>query len=145
MKSCKQTGFGVRIRRTLISLLLLDMHSLGLLKQLEAATLYPGHGPHIQSRPAVATKIEEYIHHRLEREQQITTALQGQDAGSTCSDLVKLIYPDLPMRAALAAEQSIYAHIEKLVAEGTVRRFDKDSSDAVSRDTKWALGRVSQL
>ena len=121
------------------------MHSLGLLQQLEAVTLYPGHGPHIQSKPAVAAKIEEYIHHRLERERQITTALQGQEAGSTCSDLVKSIYPDLPMRAALAAEQSIYAHIEKLVAEGIVRRMDQDSSDAVSRDTKWAMERVPRL
>jgi len=117
------------------------MHSLGLLRKLEATTLYPGHGPHIQNKPAVTAKIEEYIQHRLERERQIKTALQGEDAGSTVSDLVTSIYPDLPVRAALAAEQSIYAHIEKLAAEGIVQRVDRDSSDSVSRETKWALKR----
>lgn len=100
------------------------MDSLRQLQSFGATTLYPGHGPHIEGQQAVSAKITEYIDHRLQRESQIVKALQAYPTGSACTaaDLVQAIYPDLPVRAVIAAEQSVVAHLDKLCEEGKVGR-----------------------
>jgi hypothetical protein len=111
------------------------MHSLNELQNKGAKTLYPGHGPHIETQEAVATKITEYINHRLQRDEQIIQCLERNRQGSTAAELVESIYPDLPLRAVLAAEQSISAHLLKLEDDGKVASTNGSNQDG----QKWSL------
>jgi hypothetical protein len=111
------------------------MHSLRQLQSQGAKVLYPGHGPHIETPEAVATKITEYIDHRLQRDAQIIQSLERNQQGSTAAELVESIYPDLPERAVLAAEQSILAHLSKLEEDGRVT-----STPVLNQDGRlWSL------
>jgi glyoxylase-like metal-dependent hydrolase (beta-lactamase superfamily II) len=74
----------------------------------------PGHG-HLIENPIEV--IDEYITHRLEREQQVLDALRA--AGSaTIADLVSAIYQDVPAELHPVAAYSVWAHLRKLAAEG---------------------------
>src|SRR5690242_21672681 len=78
--------------------------------------MLPGHGP------AVANpydKIDEYIEHRLQREQLILDAV-GEGA-STPKQIVARAYIDVPAKAHALAERAVLAHLEKLVSDGLVR------------------------
>lgn len=111
------------------------MHSLRQLQSQGAKVLYPGHGPHIETPEAVVTKITEYIDHRLQRDAQIIQSLERNQQGSTAAELVESIYPDLPERAVLAAEQSILAHLSKLEEDGRVT-----STPVLNQDGRlWSL------
>lgn len=79
--------------------------------------LMPGHGPVIADARA---KIEEYIAHRLAREEMIVTALAG--GAGTASQIVKVVYTDVPEAMHQLAELSVLAHLEKLEAEGRAVR-----------------------
>jgi ribonuclease/clavin/mitogillin len=79
--------------------------------------LFGGHGP------AVATpyqKIDEYISHRLEREQKILEAVQN--GAATPVDIVAAVYTDVSPKAHAMAERAVLAHLEKLEVEGKVAR-----------------------
>jgi glyoxylase-like metal-dependent hydrolase (beta-lactamase superfamily II)/8-oxo-dGTP pyrophosphatase MutT (NUDIX family) len=71
--------------------------------------LFGGHGP------AVATpyqKIDEYISHRLEREQNILAAFR---AGATSpKEIVEKVYTDVSPTAYAMAERAVIAHLQKL-------------------------------
>lgn len=74
----------------------------------------PGHGHLIENPNDV---IDEYISHRLAREQQVLDALRA--AGSaTIADLVSAIYSDVPVELHPVAAYSVWAHLRKLAAEG---------------------------
>lgn len=60
-------------------------------------------------------KIEEYINHRLERENQILEAIKN--GAKTTSEIVEQIYINLNPALLKLAEKSVEAHIEKLRAE----------------------------
>jgi endoribonuclease LACTB2 len=78
--------------------------------------MLPGHGP------AVANpydKIDEYIEHRLQREQLILEAVR--EGASTPKEIVARAYTDVPPKAHAMAERAVLAHLEKLEAEGLVR------------------------
>ncbi len=60
-------------------------------------------------------KIESYIAHRLEREQQILKAI-GTGA-KTPEEIRKIVYQNLDERLFRLAEKSVEAHLEKLAAE----------------------------
>ena len=88
-------------------------------------TIYPGHGPVI-SHGALA-KIDEYIAHRNQREQQILDVLQrgsskavGQRQWLTSWDLVGLVYGKLPFAVKLTAQWNVLHHLEKLHIESRV-------------------------
>lgn len=85
-----------------------------------------GHGP-AMARPY--QKIDEYITHRLEREQAILSALQ-QGAGSP-KEIVPRVYTDVSPKAYPMAERAVLAHLLKLEAENVVRR-DNDEWSVVS-------------
>lgn len=59
-------------------------------------------------------KIEEYIAHRLEREKQILEAFEN--GARTPSEIAAQIYPDLSGELLIPAEKTVFAHLEKLVA-----------------------------
>jgi len=77
------------------------------------SVLLGGHGP------AVATpyqKIDEYISHRLEREQNILAAVRA--GATTPKEIVERVYTDVSPKAYAMAERAVLAHLEKLHEEG---------------------------
>ncbi len=79
------------------------------------SVLFCGHGPAIASP---YRKIDEYIAHRLEREQKILEAV-GNGATST-TEIVARVYTDVSPKAHAMAERAVLAHLEKLAADGAV-------------------------
>src|ERR1051326_2957318 len=77
--------------------------------------LLGGHGP------AVATpyqKIDEYISHRLEREQNILAAVRS--GATTPREIVERVYTDVSPKASGMAERAVFAHLEKLRDDGLI-------------------------
>lgn len=79
--------------------------------------LLPGHGPAVAN---AYQKIDEYIHHRLEREANILNAVR--EGASTPSAIVARVYTDVSPKALAMAERAVLAHLEKLEADGMVTR-----------------------
>jgi glyoxylase-like metal-dependent hydrolase (beta-lactamase superfamily II)/8-oxo-dGTP pyrophosphatase MutT (NUDIX family) len=79
--------------------------------------LLGGHGPAVGSP---REKIDEYISHRLKREQDILAAV-SEGAGST-KEIVARVYTDVSPKMHALAERAVLAHIEKLEADGLVTR-----------------------
>ena len=90
------------------------LNSLERMRSLPNLTvLFGGHGP------AVATpyqKIEEYISHRLEREQNILAAFRA--GAISPKEIVEKVYTDVSPKAYAMAERAVIAHLEKLRDEG---------------------------
>ena len=85
------------------------LDSLSAMAKLSPSTLFPSHGPAILD--AVA-KLEEYHHHRLEREAQILDAhRRGQ---TTPESMVAEIYADVPPMVHPIACRQIEAHLARL-------------------------------
>jgi ribonuclease/clavin/mitogillin len=104
--------------------------------------IHPGHGPSIKGTQDVKQKIDQYISHRLERENQIVDILWRTEQ-STVEDIVNEIYVDLPERALIAAQKSVTAHLDKLRQED---RVEMSSSGAGGGKTEWkATGRKKQI
>jgi endoribonuclease LACTB2 len=79
------------------------------------SVIFGGHGPAIANP---YTKLDEYISHRLEREQKILEAVRG--GAETAKDIVASVYTDVSPKAHAMAERAVLAHLEKLEAEGLV-------------------------
>ncbi len=106
------------------------LNSLERLLAEKPGAIYPAHGPLIPDGPA---KIREYIAHRHEREQQITTAL---GAGPLrIAAIVERVYVGYPKTLHAAAGQSVCAHLLKLEREGRVAR----SNGEEALDARWQL------
>jgi hydroxyacylglutathione hydrolase len=89
--------------------------SLATLRALNPRRIYPAHGP---MREDAVALIDEYIAHRLEREQQV---LDAHAAGAkNAQEMRARIYPDLDPRLHRAAEIQIEAHLIKLREEGSI-------------------------
>lgn len=92
------------------------LDSLHRLRALDISVIFPAHGPPI-ARPYDV--IDEYVSHRLLREQQVLDAL---DAGVTeIPAIVARLYVDLHPVLHWAAALTVQAHLEKLVRDGRVR------------------------
>lgn len=89
------------------------LQSLRRLLALDAAVIYPGHGPAIHDPRA---KIEAYLAHRALRDEQILEALRA--GVHTVPALVERIYTDVPSMLHGAAAWSVEAHLRKLEREG---------------------------
>jgi len=83
--------------------------------QPNLSVIFGGHGPAIANPYA---KIDEYISHRLAREQNILKAIR--DGATTPKDIVARVYTDVSPKAHAMAERSVLAHLEKLEADGLV-------------------------
>ena len=79
--------------------------------------LFPAHGPVLADARG---KIEEYIQHRLEREAKIVAAMA--DDLLTIPEIVTRVYTDVPKSLHKLAALSVLAHLEKLAADGRVKR-----------------------
>lgn len=93
------------------------LDSLERLRSLDVARIYPGHGPVVEDGPA---KLEEYIAHRRDREQQVIDSLSGGPAEIPA--MVKQIYAEVPEVLHPMAERSVLAHLEMLEKERRVSR-----------------------
>ncbi len=89
------------------------LRSLHTLRARNPKRIFPAHGP---IRDDAVALIDEYIAHRLQREQQVVEALA---AGlTTPAEMRARIYPALDPRLHGAAEIQIGAHLIKLREEG---------------------------
>jgi glyoxylase-like metal-dependent hydrolase (beta-lactamase superfamily II) len=89
------------------------LRSLRRLRALPLEVLCPGHGPYVWD---AAGKLDEYISHRLEREQRLVDAL---DAGlRTQDELLDSAWSDAPAELRYFAGLSLASHLEKLEEEG---------------------------
>ena len=93
------------------------LDSLEALLAEEFAIFAPGHGyligaPHKELRRLIA--------HRLAREAKVVAAL-AKLGGATLEALVPAVYDDVPAKLHAVAARSLRAHLDKLVAEGSVR------------------------
>ncbi len=81
------------------------------------SVIFGGHGPAIANP---YTKINEYIAHRLDREQKILEAVH--DGLTTPKDIVASVYTDVPSNAHAMAERAVLAHLEKLIDDNLVQK-----------------------
>lgn len=95
------------------------LDSLRRLAGLGAGALYPGHGPALDDAAGV---VAGYLAHRLEREEQVLAALRAGDA--TPGEVVARVYAEVDPVLHPAAERSVRAHLDKLVAEARAERRD---------------------
>ena len=92
------------------------MNSLRVLARLKPQMLCPGHGQTINNG---AARIDWYIRHREEREEQVMAALSA--GASTVEEVVTAVYPrNLRRNLRSAAARNVRTHLEKLVEEGRV-------------------------
>jgi hydroxyacylglutathione hydrolase len=98
------------------------LSSLERLKGMRLRAIAPAHGHLIEDPLAI---INEYISHRLEREQQVLDALAAGDR--TIPSVVDRLYPGLIDELVPRARQSVHAHLRKLAAEGRVKTDDVDA------------------
>src|SRR4051794_2104563 len=93
------------------------IESLRRLRELDTEAILPGHGPVVWDPRA---KLDEYIEHRLEREQMVLDALAA--GARTRDELLDRAWSDVDFEAApylrYAAAATLEAHLEKLQEEG---------------------------
>ncbi|HEY3580743.1 MAG TPA: MBL fold metallo-hydrolase [Pyrinomonadaceae bacterium] len=77
------------------------------------SVLFGGHGPAVA---APYRKIDEYISHRLEREQHILQAVR--EGATDPKQIVAKVYTDVSPKAYAMAERAVLAHLEKLREDG---------------------------
>ncbi|HLW47455.1 MAG TPA: MBL fold metallo-hydrolase [bacterium] len=85
--------------------------------RLDLAAIAPGHGAVIDDP---AARIAEYVAHRRMRERQVLDALAG--GARTPGEIVGVIYRDLDPALHPSAENTVRAHLLKLLQEGRVGR-----------------------
>jgi glyoxylase-like metal-dependent hydrolase (beta-lactamase superfamily II) len=94
------------------------LRSLERLRALPHLTvLFGAHGPAVGNPRA---KIDEYIRHRLEREENILKAVRA--GASTPKKIVERVYTDVHPKAHAMAERAVLAHLEKLETDNLITR-----------------------
>jgi ribonuclease/clavin/mitogillin len=94
------------------------LDSLGRMRALpNLSVIFGGHGPAIANP---YTKLDQYISHRLEREQNILQAVR--EGAATPQDIVARVYIDVSSKAHAMAERAVLAHLEKLLDDRLVRK-----------------------
>ena len=79
------------------------------------SVLFGGHGPAVA---APYRKLDEYISHRLEREQNILDAVR--QGITDPKDIVAHVYTDVNPKAYAMAERAVLAHLQKLREDGLI-------------------------
>lgn len=95
------------------------MNSLKKILDMEPSVIYPGHGPVVQNP---VQRIQYYIQHRQQREEQILNALKehGNSTSMSEMDIVQIIYKETPENLWPAAAVNVGHHLEKLLKENKV-------------------------
>lgn len=92
------------------------MNSLHMILQSKPSVIYPAHG-NIINDPL--PKIQYYIDHRNQRENEILNLLKSKPEETfTPLDIVKVIYKDYPENVWPAAAFNVSHHLKKLTKEG---------------------------
>lgn len=94
---------------------------------------YPGHGAVVEDGPA---KIGEYISHRQQREEEILQALRKADRAATPTEIVKVVYKDVPENLHAPAAGGVVQVLRKLDGEGKIVRVGND---------KWQMAETAAL
>lgn len=89
------------------------LSSLARVRALEPTVILGAHGPAVGDPIA---KIDEYVAHRQQREEQIVGAIEAGDR--TPEAIVARVYADVPEKLHVLAARSVIAHLEKLRDEG---------------------------
>ena len=89
------------------------LDSLERLREADLELLCPGHGPYIANP---AARIDEYIRHRLMREERLLAALAAGERSR--ARLLAIAWDDVPVEMRPVAAVVMRAHLEKLEAEG---------------------------
>jgi glyoxylase-like metal-dependent hydrolase (beta-lactamase superfamily II)/8-oxo-dGTP pyrophosphatase MutT (NUDIX family) len=89
--------------------------SLRRMHALPVSALFPAHGPVMANAKA---KIQQYLDHRLDRENKILAAWERGHRQP--GDIVKEVYTDVAPAMHSLAERSVIAHLEKLREEGRI-------------------------
>jgi glyoxylase-like metal-dependent hydrolase (beta-lactamase superfamily II) len=89
------------------------LDSLRRVRDLAPRRMLPGHGPIIEDPIAL---LDGYIAHRAERERQIVDAMAA--GAQTVQEIVARVYPELPESLRPAAEETVEAHLKKLLHAG---------------------------
>ena len=84
------------------------------LRAMRIKAIAPGHGQLITDPRA---KIDEYVEHRLAREEMVASALQAAGT-TTVKELVASIYTDVPEHLHEMAGYSVWAHLRHLAEQG---------------------------
>ena len=100
--------------------------ALGRLRERRLSLICPGHGPPVHDPVA---KLDEYVAHRLNREQRLVAALA--DGKRTVDELLDQVWGDAPAMLRPAAAVTLAAHLDKLDEEGRL-------PDAVERPERPA-------
>jgi glyoxylase-like metal-dependent hydrolase (beta-lactamase superfamily II) len=104
--------------------------SLQRVKDLRLRAIAPGHGDLITDPVA---KIDEYVTHRLAREETVAAALVAHGGPATVAELLPVAYGDVDETRHKIATFSLWAHLQKLVADGRATAADVDDLE-----TTWA-------
>jgi len=97
------------------------MRSLDKILELRPSVIYPGHGP-VVSDPV--EKIQFYIEHRQQREDQILSCV-AQEGPLDSWQIVKIVYKETPEKLHGAANVNVNHHLDKLETEGKISREGK--------------------
>lgn len=90
--------------------------SLQILRSFDPVRIHPAHGP---DRDDAVALIDQYIAHRLAREEEIAQRLAREPV--TITALREAIYPDVEPAIHPAAEAQLLAHLIKLQRDGRAR------------------------
>ncbi|KAA3603955.1 MAG: MBL fold metallo-hydrolase [Calditrichaeota bacterium] len=96
----------------------LYIKSLKEMLELDFDVLLPAHGGSIGDAKG---KIQQYIDHRLMREEKVLKACQTE--AKTLQELVEIAYSDTPQKLWKIAELSLKAHLIKLQRENKIQGF----------------------
>ncbi|XP_075154681.1 beta-lactamase-like protein 2 homolog isoform X2 [Haematobia irritans] len=103
------------------------MRSLNKILNIEPCVIYPGHG-NIVENPS--EKVQYYINHRNQREQQILKCFAERNKEKLqAMDVVKIVYKETPQELWPAAAYNVNHHLTKLHKEGKLLKFDSSDSD----------------
>lgn len=97
--------------------------SLDRVRSLRLRAIAPGHGPLIEDPVG---KIDEYLAHRRQREEKVAAALAAAGGPVTVADLLPVAYDDVDEFRHRIASSSLWAHLQKLVADGRATAGDPD-------------------
>jgi len=93
------------------------LRSLGRMRTLGPRTLFPSHGAPFLD---VATKLDEYVAHRLDRERQVLAA--WEEGLRRPEEMLEKVYPEVTPPVRPLAQRQITAHLERLARLGRIDR-----------------------
>ncbi len=101
------------------------LSSLRRLDDMDIRTIAPGHGAVIDDPMA---KVQEYVTHRLAREETVAAALSAIGR-ATVDELVPAVYQDVAEALHPIARRSLWAHLRKLEDDGRAISDARDDLD----------------